>query len=112
MATLALRLTIVPTSVSHGRSGGEGARTSTFGGGGGTTTVATAGGRREAENSGRSRVADSAFSGIVHNGLPARKRALGSGAGVDSTRPAAPLAPSVEGAAGPSTPGAGRPGSS
>ncbi len=77
MARLASRLTIVPISVSNGRSGGGGARASLFGGG--AVWGATTGGRRDAENKGRSRVALSAVSGIVHNGLPPRDVALGPG---------------------------------
>src|SRR5271168_2386626 len=50
------------------------------------------GGRREAENSGRSRVADRTVSGTVHNGLPARDLTPVSGArlaleGAASARP-------------------------
>ena len=58
--TLASGLTIVPISVSNGRSGGGGARASCFCGGA-TIGTATIGGRRDAENSGRSRVADRAL---------------------------------------------------
>src|SRR5689334_21311971 len=75
MAKLTSRLTIVPIRVSNGRAGGGGARASTFGGG--AAGRATTGGRREAENSGRSRVAVSAASGTAHNGLPLRDVALG-----------------------------------
>jgi hypothetical protein len=67
---LAFGLTIVPISVSNGRSEG-GARASCFSGGT-TTGTATMEGRREVENSGRSRVPDKASSGTVHNGLPGR----------------------------------------
>ena len=65
-------------------------------GGGATIGAGAAGGRREAENSGRSRVADKALNGTAHNGLPARaldiRRAAGgvatpvpSVAGADAT---------------------------
>src|SRR5579863_5457179 len=78
MARLAPRLTIVPIRVSSGRSGGGGARASRFGGW--AAGRATTGGRREAENSGRSRVAVNPVSGTAHNGLPLRDDvALGRG---------------------------------
>lgn len=63
----------VPTRLSCGRAGG--AATGGGGGGGGAATR-TGGGRRDGENSGRSRVADSVPSGTRHNGFP---RAAGSG---------------------------------
>src|SRR5271163_3253213 len=59
----------VPTSVKGGAGGGVGlTRTGTGRGGGGTAAI---GGRRDVENSGRSRVAESVDRGIAHKGLPA-----------------------------------------
>src|SRR6476660_4931777 len=60
-----LSLTTAPISASGGRSGPAG---------GGGAATALGGGRREAEKTGRSRVGDSADSGIDHSGFP-----LGSG---------------------------------
>jgi hypothetical protein len=113
IARLVLRLTIVPIRVSNGHSGGGGARASCVGGGA-TIGTATIGGRREAENGGRSRVAERARSGTVHNGLPTRDFAPGSAARGAPDRPAvsATPVPSVAGADAPSTSGAGRAGSS
>ena len=59
----------VLTSVKGGAGGGVGlTRTGTGGGGGGTAAI---GGRRDVENSGRSRVAESVDREIAHKGLPA-----------------------------------------
>jgi hypothetical protein len=91
MATLTFRLTIVPTRVSNGRSGGGGARTSCFCGA--TIAAATTGGRREAEKSGRSRVAVRALSGIAHSGLPARDLPPGSRTRSAPESPAGSAAP-------------------
>jgi hypothetical protein len=70
---------MVPTSESCGRStrGGFGADCGAFA----TVTWATAGGRgrREAENTGRSRVLDSVVSGIAHSGLALRAGVGGAG---------------------------------
>ena len=56
----------VPTRLSCGCSG----PCAWGGGGGGGAATATAGGRRDGENTGRSRVAESEPSGTPHNGFP------------------------------------------
>jgi hypothetical protein len=58
----------VPTRLRFGCSGA----CAWGGGAGGGAATATAGGRRDRENSGRSRVAESEPSGIPHNGFPIR----------------------------------------
>ena len=61
----------VPTSENGGFSGSAGFSTPGGGGGGGAAaTVGGGGGRRDAENNGRSRVAESIDIGMAHNGLP------------------------------------------
>src|SRR5271170_7891213 len=88
----------VPTSVK----GGAGAtRTRASGGGeGAAATGGGVGGRREEENSGRSRVAESADRGIAHKGLPALAGST-AGAGAATTTGASGASASKFGAAPP-----------
>ena len=60
----------VPSNLSGGRSGSAGRAASTFGAGGVAGAGLGGGGRREAENSGRSRVTESESMEIRDNGLP------------------------------------------
>ena len=62
--------TMVPISAKGGDSGGGGAVGAASGGGAATAGASGAGGRRDAENSGRSRVAARALSGTVQSGFP------------------------------------------
>jgi hypothetical protein len=62
-------LMIVPTRVKGGNSNATGLATAT-GGDTGAAATAGGGGRLDAENSGRSRVAESLEMGIAHNGFP------------------------------------------
>jgi hypothetical protein len=69
-AMASLSLTTAPISASGGRSGPAGGGGGAAAGSTGGAATALGGGRREAEKTGRSRVGDSAESGIDHSGFP------------------------------------------
>ncbi len=70
MAMLVLGLTMVPISAKGGNSCGAAATGAASGGGAAPAAMTGAGGRRDAENSGRSRVAARALSGVAQSGFP------------------------------------------
>ena len=83
--------TMVPISAKGGDSGGGGAVGAASGGGAATAGATGAGGRRDAENSGRSRVAARALSGTVQSGFPLCE----AGFGLDTTPEPVPSVESV-----------------